>query len=424
MSKLRNLVAAHPQAWHICIGLLITALLIGAKIVFEHSALGHRVELLTYELLQGQLTGIDKDPLPVVVLDISAIPGGTAGQPTPRADLTKLIEAIAAGSATTKSRAIGIDIDFSPGLQGPQDPLHDATFFDFCLLKSSSIPIYLGVHRTIASSPRTWLGIKDHIPLAAAVYADPDDTARLPVWFEPPGKEKQRLPALGTALAESYRKGSLPQPRWWLRPFVHTSQEVTINLEDASSHPVLTSERLINYSKLELLQQTAIPIKNAEGITQIIELLNNKVVILGRVRDATDRFNVPGRDTPVAGVFLHASAAQTFIKEPLFELNLAFRLLADFLISFLIIFLVARIRFRKNRAGNINWHRRQKIYTYTAAVLIFVAGFMLVRYASVMWFDFVPLIVALLVHLSVERRVEKFIERKTVTPGSEVEATL
>jgi hypothetical protein len=41
-----------------------------------------------------------------------------------------------------------------------------------------------------------------------------------------------------------------------------------------------------------------------------------------------------------------------------------------------------------------------------------------------MWFDFVPLIVALLVHLSVERRVEKFIERKTVTPGSEVEATL
>ena len=423
MSSIRRLFSAHPKIRHILFGVLITVLLVAAKVIFEQFPVGHRVELLTFELLQGQLTGIDKDPLPVVVLDISSIPGGTAGQPTPRPPLKELIQAIAAGNQQTRPKALGIDIDFSPGFQGLQDETKDIEFFDMCLSESQRVPIYLGVHRTLGSPAKTWLGLTDYVPLAAGIYADPSHTSRLPVWFKQPGNEKEVLPSFGAALAEAYRGGELPAPPSWLKPFVDSSHEAPIKLDGGDSRLVLISERLINYSKLELLQHTAIPIKDAKGVEQIRELLNNRVVILGRVRDATDRFPVPGRDASVPGVFLHASAAHTFIKEPLFELKLGFRLLADFLISLLIIWLVARVRFA-NGGGEVGeWHRRQRKYTYSASLLIFAAGLILVRYASVMWLDFVPLILALLLHPYVEKKLEGFVKRRSVAAPSELEIT-
>jgi hypothetical protein len=75
---------------HIGIGLAATVLLVGLKVWFEHSPIGHRFEVQTYEFLQGQLSSSGIGKLPVLVVDISKIPGGK-DQATPRDVLKKII---------------------------------------------------------------------------------------------------------------------------------------------------------------------------------------------------------------------------------------------------------------------------------------------------------------------------------------------
>lgn len=384
-------------------GLLVTVCLVLLKIYIEHQPIGHKLELLACELLQGQLSAVDGEKLPVLVVDISKMRGGKADDVTPRKELKALIEAI----AREHPRAIAIDIDFSPDGQGwiVED---DDQFLDFCLwLKNvRGVPIFLGVHRTMAEPAYVWLGTEEYKELAAALIAYPD-TTRLPLWVQIEGET--RLPTLSTALAEAYRGGRLPEPPKWIRWAIETRTERHADTDYSSEPQLIMANALVNYSKLEAVKLSTLPTISPKSIAESGRLFKDKMVIIGDVEDASERYHVIGREETVPGVYLHACAAYTLVKEPLYELNQWLRIFLDFLISGLLIGSVAWFRFRHHQDHHSQeWRNRRSKFIYWAVPIILLVGLSMVRLLGILWLDFILVVFALLLHPGVETRLESF----------------
>jgi hypothetical protein len=181
----------------ILLGTLVTILMIAATKYVESTRTGKDAEKLIFANLQRLLPPFSED-LPIVVVDMSKIPGGK-DQVTSREALKQTLTAIVA----QRPSAVGIDVDFSPDVDGWQAP-DDPSFFKYCLQlrEESKVPIYLGIGRTMASTSDTWLGHNDYQTLAAALRAE-DDTMRLPKWIQAKGSN-DRLPLMSAALAASY----------------------------------------------------------------------------------------------------------------------------------------------------------------------------------------------------------------------------
>jgi CHASE2 domain-containing sensor protein len=124
---------------------------------FDRSGLGQRIERMTYEMLQGQLSpNFSTSSFPVALVDIGNLARNEVdqGEPvTPRESLIDLILAV----ADQEPRAIGVDIDFSPDAGGYAP--NDFLFFKTCEIVNSAkgIPVYLGAGRTLAEDPSVWL---------------------------------------------------------------------------------------------------------------------------------------------------------------------------------------------------------------------------------------------------------------------------
>lgn len=398
---------------YVVVGLLTTALVGGVKIAFEHSETGHDFELWVFEKLQGQLSSIDREN-PIVLVDISGLPGGRSGQPTPRKPLMEIVGAL----AEQRPRAIAVDVEFSPKADdfATED---DPEFFDFCLdlMRRKNLPIFLAVGERKAAPPEAWLGQEEYKELAVAVAANENDTRRLPLSVRAKGA-REELKTMGYALAKKYRE-DLPGAPWWIDWAVEKNVEGHHAEAQADGSDLVYAERLVNYSKLDAMESAAQRDVSAESVRQTGRRYRDKLVILGAVTEFVypDSFNVPGRKTPVGGVLLHASAAYTLIKEPLFELKPRVRLLLDFVIAGIIIAMVAVIRFRN--PGNPSWHGKQAVFIYAAILTVFVAGWVLVRLSGVMWLDFLLVAGALFLHPKLEGLIHMLGGRRARRPGGE-----
>jgi CHASE2 domain-containing sensor protein len=397
---------------YVVTGFLITGLLVGLKLLLEQTLLGHRMELAAYEFLQGQLTTSDSE-IPVVVVDIGDVPGGKAGQVTPRGRLQDLIKAI----VEQRPRAVAVDIDFSPNENGWVTD-DDPDFFDFCVktARDKGVPIFLGVFRTKAEGPDTWLGSERYRELAVALVARGEDTSRVPLWVKAEGAS-ETLPSMSYALAKAYRE-TLPQPPPALSNVVVPNTDFHDG-ESPHSHEALKTagdfvyaDTLVNYSKLDMLESGALTTISPASVAESRAKFHDKLVIIGDATQYLDPFVVPGRSTPVGGVFLHACATYTLVREPLFELSHSFRLLLDFLISAIIILSVAWIRFRHINTGNFSWHGPQAKFVYSAVAVVLVSGVLMVRWLNVMWLDFFLVMSALLLHPRVECWLGALLERR------------
>ena len=382
---------------------LVTILMIGATKYVESTSIGKDAEKLIFAHLQRLLPPFGED-LPIVVVDMNKIPGGK-NQVTSREALKQTLTAIVA----QRPSAVGIDVDFSPNLDGWQAP-DDPSFFKYCLQlrEESKVPIYLGVGRTMASDSDTWLGLREYHTLAAALRAE-DDTMRLPKWIQAKGSN-DRLPLMSAALASSYLSKNESAATNISRTIeVFTADKET---EVRGENDVPFGFSLVNYSRLPQIQREASFTLTPAAIAESGRVFTDKMVLIGDVTDSYEKFNVPGRDSTVPGVFLIACAAYTLAVEPLYELNTPTRLALDLLIS---VFTIAGLQFLHfryvNKIAGPRFYKAQGRFLLFVTVLIWLVGLILVVWLNIMWFDFPLVTLAWLVHPRVEHFLIESLEK-------------
>jgi CHASE2 domain-containing sensor protein len=377
---------------HALHGLAASAVLIGATLLFEHTDLGFRAEFYVFEKLEGLMPATSATPLPVVVVDISSIPRiprvpqfrNGESLVTQRAPLHDALAAI----AQKHPRAIALDVDMSPDENGWMD-LGDPDFFRDCqaIRRLQKVPVSIAVYRTRDQRPEQWLGSAQYEDLAAGGAADGKDTRRVPVEFES-GDRQHPLPSLGLVLARRLDT-ELPGPSWWLTALLQHDKQ-----------------RLVNYSKLDLLKAGHKTLDEAMTIDPSNQL-KDKIVLLGDVRSPGDQFIFPGMAKPQPGVYLMALATYTLAVEPVFEFTHPARVALDALISLVIVFGLYRICGTESQ-DVVTRHKRRRIFLYSTTFAVFVLGLALVYFCHVIWFDFIAVLAALLVHPGVEKRVARW----------------
>lgn len=399
----------------VLLGVAVTAALLAAKMVVEHTSWGHRAEMAAFELLQGQLSPFNpNEELPVVVVDISDI---GAGKDNDIVDLDKL-QSVVKAIADQKPKAIAIDAELMPHVARPGEDNHGESeavherqernyfnFLDFCLKTVSvekNVPVYVAVLSASADMPEEWLGQEQYKPLAATALVPKNDTTRMLIWFRG-DPSYQKLPSISASLASSSRGILIPAGLSWA---IESTSDRFPGSEMGLPQEMDCALALVNYSKLEAIEQNKLLTISETSVRESGEKFRNRMVVLGdgTKEKAVDRFVVPGRDQPVPGVYIHASAAYTFAREPMFELRPWVRVMLDVLLSLLIIGIVvfARVRHLRDRK-TFDWHKFQGRIVLGSLVGVGILAVIFVRYTGVLWLDFLIVMLALWLHPKVEK---------------------
>lgn len=386
-------------------GILFTALICLLQLAFGHTRAGRALELGGYEFIQGRLTF---DRVPVYVVDITDLKPATVvvdGKPytaTPREELRNIIAAV----VEQRPRAVGVDIDFSPDDDGFITPL-DPDFFRFCA--SQRVPLFLGIHRTLALPPAAWLGGEEFEPSAAAIIL-PNDKRKVPKWIQT-GEQSEPGRTLSGALAGAYGESHCRGAEWLARAGL---------AEQVSEHEFESGggagEVTVDYSPLEkLVEDRTLHTKNPDVIRDQGRLLRDQIVLIGDAGAprGRDYCQVPGRGQKVPGVYCHACAAYTMAYAPLYELTTRGRVTLDLLLSAAVVVALALIRLHSLRRGRgeVSVRRVRGFLTLLVVAAAFVVGVLFVRQTCVVWNDFILALGALVLHPSIEHRLERFLHR-------------
>ena len=391
---------------YICIGLVITLMLLALKVGIEHTAVGASAEKRAYELLTSVLPNFRPDGVKVTLLDIGHIRLGaedpSTGKliPTARDELLKLIEALVA----LRPRAIGVDIDFSPTPNGWVDD-NDPQFLQRCLELSETTPIVLGVFRTLREPRTAWLGLPEYASLAGNMWLPISELERTPVWTQAPGVQ-DRLPSFGAALAkaESARSTRLTTQEidgGWRQRF---RERVTRRIDGLTVEEVLT-----DHSASRQVAREAIRITSVDQLQRYRGSIEGRVVILGVVDKATDRFPVPGQQREIPGVVVHAAVVNTLVNEPIWELSGGARLALDILLS-LALLVASLVLVRRSRArlhaGHVAIEASEKRVLRWLVLVTFVGGVAAVVLLRVLWLDFFLVALTLVLHPMIGHRLQ------------------
>jgi hypothetical protein len=387
----------------------ITFTLLGVKwLVEKKTDIGRQIESMSYDLLQLHLSAAKE--LPVVVLDISGIQmrPGLGAQPellTDREPLRKIVESLAARQGENAPLAIGLDVDFSPDSNRYAYP-DDPALFDYFLTENKTIPIRVGVNRSLALGPQMWLRDPKYIDLASCVVV-PNPEKGQSSWYMPeslvvtyPGPTysgvDEHCPAMGVALANAVVPDVPPVLGWFAETFRQKNDDKRI----------LKSEFLVDYSPLERLSSSSKEAYDPAADVPINVGVGGKIVLLGRTKDTTDMFTVPGRpERPYAGVFLHACAAYTLLRRPLYRLTEPGRIAFDILFSLAIFGSILWSRLSRHNQGKevVVGHRVPGLLGLLVALVLVVAAISLVRVTRLMWDDFILVAIVLVAHTPIEQ---------------------
>jgi CHASE2 domain-containing sensor protein len=408
---------AHPYSGRevrrdILIGALFIVILLGVKHVIEHFPLGEQMKMMGYNFLQARLSS---ESPPVTIVDITNLPPKTVDidgekvTATPRESLQQMIEAI----AEHHPEAIGVDIDFSPD-EGRYILPTDPEFFRFCLdlQDKKDVPVFLGVNRTIAGPAAEWLGSREFEPLAANILVPRESKRMLSVLQVGDGKLKRYRPSrsMSALLADAYGEGEISAVGQWIHQLL-----IHFNLLKKFSNEELRSDLsikdfLVDYSSLASLESERIKYPDDFKVSLNRKTFEDKIVLIGdaTLGEAADTFVIPGRNEPVPGIFLHASAAYTLIKAPLYDLTEAGHIVLDVLLSGIVLLGVVLIKYRYNDAEQRDvaakkWRGRLTVLIVIAAVIV---GVVFVRITRIMWDDFFLALLLLVFHPSIEHHTE------------------
>ena len=404
---MRN-VDLHPSR-QFFLGVVISAVLIVLKGFVESGEFGKQLEQMTYNLLQLRLLsrGSSVD-LPVAIVDITDVAataveyGGKSEFITPRGPLGDIVQAI----AEQQPRAIGIDLDFSPGEHGYLTASDPDLLRSFLEIRRRGIPVYVGIFDSVVLDPARWLGRPDFTPLAAYITVPaPEHTEpsiRMVEWVQPKGVSAACY-SLAYLLAET-RHTPVPLPlRWAVR-------RATVRQENEFA----ASEFLVDFGSLDSLVSQRLIAGTADAVTRHGTQLKDRIVLVGRASPGrtTDQFNVPGRGVPLPGVYLHAAATYTLLQAPLYRLTHGGRIAADALTALLAFGPVALVGARVRRGGRspATAHRLHLALTAVVVVAVLLVGQVLVHRIRLIWTDYLMVIGALLLHAPIERQFGRAIQ--------------
>jgi hypothetical protein len=396
MVRVRTRAIWRRAAW----SALTAIVLILTQRYIEHTDAGEQLKIATYGWLQHRLRS-EATP-PIVVVDISAIrptpiPGAQKDEEaTPRTPLLELLSRLAMHGP----RAIGVDIDFSPDLDG-RVPITsgDGKFFEDCLEleRDTKVPIYLGVARTISLPPERWLWRERYQDLAASILAPRAHLEMMVACLKRNGgacgndSMAARLAArINASNVERCFAGEL----WWFRWLdCDTGHQLTNGLY-AGLFPV-------DYSQLRALKsetRTAAHVALDDG-----EFVRGKVVLLGdtSLDQGADTFVVPGEGEPIAGVYVNASAAYTLAMAPLSTFH--WPSLIDAALALLLIAILIAVQWAYRDLPREPSEERIQGALIAVFVGLVVAFAAVVQIHRIMWPDFTMVIFGLLMHPKVER---------------------
>jgi CHASE2 domain-containing sensor protein len=380
-------------------GMLFALLMVLVKIAIEQTGPGHALEIAGYRFLQHRLSPTQ---VPIQVLDISSLAVDPQLDATPREPLQRIIDAV----ADQHPAAIGVDIDFSPPVQD-FTYIHpdDEDFFQFCqnIVTRRKIPIYLGVNRRVALPKEIWFLSKDWQDLGAIIKIPEGDNRWMPAWIE----TKNAL-SMSAALATGFQKTHCKSAEQLRR------LKLVEQISEKKGEALTVGEFLVDYSAIDLLKDhQTIRTVNEGTIRDQGHLFEDKIVLIGDSKKATDLFIPPDRSEVVPGVYFHASAAYTLIKRPLYHITGFGRFLIDLLetTSILMAILCIRLYFKSRTRKEVATHRLEGAFTILIVLAGIVVGVLLVKKTCVIWSDFILALAALLFHPSIERRMGSLLDK-------------
>jgi CHASE2 domain-containing sensor protein len=391
------------------VGVIVAIILLLIKSQLEKTPFIEQIELLGYNQLQWQLSSrFNADDFPIQIVDISdlvAMPTPGAATPvTPRDRLFDLLK----GIADQKPLVIGVDIDFSPNGFGYRDPVNDPKFFAdvIGLWKDPAPKLFLGVADVCKTPHKEWLP-DEYNKLAACIVVPNGDDRKMLKWIKIGASEQG--PMMCAALAgERARSGS---KAWWWPSWALKASRVK-ELSDGASAEAF----LVDYSPVKTLEHDKLSTISGQSAKEEGRRFKGKIVLVGDATvskaSAGDMFPIPGRPWDIyPGIYVHACAAYTLIRDPLYELTSCGRIVLDLLLAMGVIGSVAAIRmFYARTHWTVATHRLMSVFTGIVAIAVLFGGLALVRFAGILWDDFLVVLIVLLLHPKIEKYTAAFIE--------------
>jgi len=364
---------------------------------------------------------------------------GEGGPAVSRTELVRKLRELTANSSS-RPKAIGVDVDFSPDDYGNPITATDAEFMRTCreISEASRVPIYLGVYRHAADSEEKLLGSKDAAPLAAGIsignarfqtvaansHVTVREVLRMFTWTrvdldetrirsvdslhrEASGQREQvstNLRSLASALAEPMQTGK-QETNPWLR------WALELRSEHSPDPRLKTQGFLVDYSSLdELISSTPEDVAGAIR-TQKVE---GRAIILGNVKNSEfnangqDRFRIPGRVGDYPGALLHGCAVNTLVSDPLYELTLPGRVMIDMVLATLIILTLGALELRHDQTETEHELGQRLHWAVTLSVMLIalVIGVLGVAKTRIMWDDAPFVVLGLLLHSPFEHALK------------------
>jgi hypothetical protein len=163
-------------------------------------------------------------------------------------------------------------------------------------------------------------------------------------------------------------------------------------------------EFFANFGSIPFIVERTVSAATAADVYAKGESLGGKVVMIGRARpgDAPDMFRVPGVALPVAGVYLQAAGVYTLLDAPLYRLTAIGRVVIDVLVT-LIPTAMVLLRSVRNRIKTslLDPSAMAKVL----GCLVLIGGYFGVVWTRVLWTDYIPVGLSLLLHGPLERFV-------------------
>jgi hypothetical protein len=272
---------------------------------------------------------------------------------------------------------------------------------DLCLTEPrfGALAAFAGFPNVREQESRKWM-----VESVAIKYEDAESHVQKP-WI---------CPSLSAAVTARH----VDSAPWWIRwavQDVFTDDDSRPRVADATASDRAGMKKfLIDYSPLEALEEHSIPSRELSSFVAT-NSIEGKYILIGRgklSRDTGDKYPIPGRRADAhCGVYIHACAAYTLLRGPLFVVTNAAKLSWDFLLAFAGIFGIAFVRYRRADRGRPAGDHLPLLFTATVIIFTIGIGFMAVNVTRLMWDGFLLVALSLLVDHSLESKTEPFVER-------------